>query len=139
MKTAEGKYAKFSKGGYARVLLEVERPSPQPSVHVELDDHEWNDQLRGGRFADWIAAARYGAEFGLRIADVTDARVTVRRIVALLVDATSTTIAAAAADAVWRATEFTPAHSLRERIEATACAGAKEPWKLLRFDADEPG
>jgi len=95
----------FSRGGcgYGRVhVLNSDEASPL-SVQTCLDDHPWNEQLRGGNFGDWIKAAEYGVRHALAQAEVEKGAWIIHRIVGTLADTTPTIVAVAAARAVWEA------------------------------------
>ncbi len=65
-------------------------------------------------YDDWKAGARVGVEFALQVANVT-ANVVIRRITGMLTDTNPSIVAAAAANAIWDAVEFSPSS------EAIAC------------------
>ncbi|WP_105484097.1 hypothetical protein [Abditibacterium utsteinense] len=64
----------------------------------------------------WLEGAVYGVEFALRLAEVSSAFVRVVRAIGVEVDTTSTNVAAAAADAVWKAVKFEVPEKVTDKI-----------------------
>ncbi len=131
---SEGTFAKYGKGGYARVLIEIVLGGEVLSVEIMLNDDEWNNQLRTGDFDYWLEGAVYGVQFALRVAGVTAASVEIKRIVGLMVDTIPTNIAAAAADAVWKAINFDVPKQITHNINQAVLIGWKNPHVLQKFD-----
>jgi len=129
----EGEFAKY-RSGYARVLIEFETDSKSTLVEIDLDKNDqWNKQLFEGNFNNWLEGAIYGAKFGLEIADISNVHIKIKRIVGQIVDTNSTTIAAATANAVWKAVSFEPSDSLTNHIEEIVAKSGIEQ-ELVKFD-----
>lgn len=131
-----GIYAKYGKekfGGYARVLLEIELGGEHSSVEVVLNDDEWNNQLRGSNYSDWLEGAIYGVEFALLLAGICGASVEIKMIAGLDTDSSPTNIAAAAADAVWKAVGFHVPNEITQQINQAVLAGWEPPCQLRKF------
>lgn len=131
---SEGTFARQGKGGYARVLIEIDLQAPHSIVEVALNDDEWNNQLHRGNFDDWFKGAIYGVRFALRVAGISTAAVRIKRIVGLEVDSNPTNIAAAAADAVWKAVEFDVPPEVTNKIIQAVLEAWKCSCQLQPFD-----
>lgn len=107
-------------GGYGRVHVRASDLSSPLTVEVCLDDDECNNQLRDGRFPDWIEASIYGLRYALKQADAEQGTWTIHRIVGLLVDTNPTFVAVAAARAAWKALNFSPPHEVDDRLQKLA-------------------
>ncbi|GAB5444747.1 MAG: hypothetical protein Fues2KO_50960 [Fuerstiella sp.] len=106
MLTGTGEYRGDRAIGYARVHVTCESEHAPLGVEIALDDHEWNNQLRDGSFADWTEAAIAGCRFALQAAKQENGQWNVHRIVGLLVDTTAEYVAIASARATWNAFQY---------------------------------
>lgn len=113
---SKGVFIKSGKGGMARVELKIDLEASTPGVTVELNENVWNAEIKKGAFPDWIEGAVYGAEFALRLAEISSASVRIVVIAGLLTDSTATNVAAAAANAVWNAVNFEVPQEVTDRI-----------------------
>ena len=115
------------------MLLDIDLSANTLSVEIALNDDKWNDQLRAHNYADWLAGAMYGAKFALRLAGVS-AAVKIRRIVGTNVDTNPANIAAATADAVWKAVGFEIPQAIMKRISQAVLEGWELPTPTVDFD-----
>jgi hypothetical protein len=112
MKTVECTFKRYGKGGYARVTLDIDFESTEFCFSVQLNDDEWNDQLKKGNFNSWFEGVESGVKYALKTLGSTKAKVVLRKIVGLIVDTNYMNIAVASANAVWEAYGFKPSEEM---------------------------
>lgn len=117
MLTGIGIYQGGRSGGNARVYVRCEKIDQPMQVHLILDEHEWNDQLRNGSFEDWTNAALAGARHALDTVNQDTGSWVVHRIVGLLVDTIPKYVAIAAALSVWNALRIDITDALNNDLE----------------------
>lgn len=92
--------------GYARFHVICCSEGAPLDIEVALDDHEWNNQLRDGSFADWTDAAVAGCRFALQTTKKGNGLWNIHRIVGVDVDTTAEYVAIASALATWHASNY---------------------------------
>lgn len=119
-----------------RVTVEIDWDALEPSVELAAgvlpagDAGEAEEHVQ----RSWERGARYGVTFALESANSMPCRLTVSEIVADVETTNATTIAAATAEAVWAAIEFTPGDELRALMEReVARSWSLPPTELGRF------
>jgi len=130
IRMAEGTFLRQrrSVGFVARVTVEVSI-TEKPTVSVNLEGDQWTTPTES-----WKAAAIYGASYALEVVERKDCAVRILKILGTIADSNATVIAAAAADAVWKALNCEPHALIRSEIEAVALGSWKaEPDKLREF------
>lgn len=115
MTVATGRFARYRAGlpYFARVVVSVEVNGTTSDVTF---DCERPDFWEGHPCESWKAGAREGGLFALRTVGAT-ARIVVVRICGMYTDSNPSTVAMAAALAVWQAISVTPPPSAIERLE----------------------
>lgn len=93
---------------FAMVWVSVEPNRSDPTVRIE-DLHQ---------FEPWKQAAIAGVRHALWVARRADVAVIVHRILGTLADTTPATVAAAAANSVWKSLGYTPTADAARAIEA---------------------
>lgn len=123
---SEGRFLRQHQGkSYAaRVWIEVDTAPPMPYVMVDCRGTGWGgsqgdlDDVSATGYEDWKVGACQGASFALGVASCVDVGVTIVRILGSIVDTNPVVVAAAAADAVWKALSFEPSGRLRKSLES---------------------
>lgn len=131
VRTAEGRFLRqqSSRGFVGRVTVSVSTSERPPVVSVDLEGEQWTPPPK-----EWKAAAEYGVSFALRVLRRNDCTVRILKILGTDADTNSTTIAAAAADAVWKALGEEPSPAIRSGIEKTVLGSSKaDPDSLTEF------
>lgn len=122
-----GEYRGGKGFGYARVHVCRRDNAPTASVSVALDGDAWNDQLKGGGYGDWIAAAIFGCRFAFDVAGVASGSWEIRRIVGIDSDTTPPFVAIAAARAVWKVCSYPATEIETEKLTDSANTFHYEP------------
>lgn len=115
------------RGYAAKVTIVLDRTPAQPSIELACTGRGWSSQgtpeeVGAHGYATWKAGACAGVAFALRCAGLHTYGVRITRIVGMTTDTNPTIVAAAAARAVWRATDFTPPPALLARFDAQVLA-----------------
>src|SRR5579863_8866347 len=114
----EGRFLRQTggRGFAARVTVDFTTNASSPTIRVDLSGEGWTRQgdledASSQGYGDWALGAEYGVAYALRVAGRTDCSVIVSRITGASTDTNPTVVAAAAADAVWKALQYTPPDS----------------------------
>jgi hypothetical protein len=133
MRYGLAKFARHKNGlpYFAEVAVSV---SPEQPWHVEFRCSGDGYVGQGGieqaslvGYTDWKAGAAAGVRFACAIAEIPRAHVIVGRISGLGMDTNPSTVAAAAALAVWHAVGFEPAPSVVAQMEAHVFLSWRHP------------
>ena len=124
MQSAEGTFLRQTGGkGYAaRGAVEIEAGAATNEIRLVLTGFGSSRQgdiedASAEGYADWAAGAKTGRAYALRVAERSDCSVTIRGISGLSTDTDPTIVAAAAADAVWKALNYVPSETVRQGVE----------------------
>jgi hypothetical protein len=135
MATAEGVYLRVKNGVPlgGRVAVVVDLDSPDRSVHFQCTGSGWIaqghlEEVPAVGYDDWKAGARAGIEFALSVAAKQSACVHVTRIVGMTTDSNPSSLAAAAAFAVWKALGHNPSPTALEELEAVVADSRTRPF-----------
>src|ERR1051326_148998 len=135
MPTADIKFGRFKdgRGYFARVVLEVERPSSTPGTDFSCSGEGFRSQgyveeVPPTGYNDWKGGAKAGIAFALATAGAPDCRVNVTKIEGLGTDTNPTVVAYSAALAVWKALGVELPKEPVEKLEALVFTSWKRPY-----------
>lgn len=116
----------------AQVTVELDPKAVEPTIRLDCHGEGWVAQgyeeivPRVG-YDDWKRGAIAGVYFALKCAGQSHLGVTITSISGMTTDTNPTVLAAAAADAVWKALAFTPPADIANRLEALVASSWDRP------------
>jgi hypothetical protein len=138
MRHGVGKFARHKDGlpYFAEVALGVSPDAQLWRVELRCTGDGYTSQgtledASPAGYGAWKAGAAAGARFACAIAEIPRAHVIVGRISGLSTDTNPSTVAAAAALAVWNAVGFAPAPAVVARMEAHVFSSWHRPQDYI--------